>query len=69
MLNILHILIAILLSFTIALQQRGAGLSATFGGTGGSYVQRRGAEKLLFQATIYLSTAFFVLGIVRMWEW
>lgn len=66
MLNILHILIALLLSFTIALQQRAAGLSATFGGTGATYVQRRGAEKLLFGATVYLSTAFFALGIIRM---
>lgn len=69
MLSLLHIAIALLLSFTIALQQRSAGLSATFGGTGGAYVQRRGAEKLLFSATIYLSIAFFVLGIIRIWEW
>jgi len=69
MLSFLHITIALLLSFTIALQQRGAGLSATFGGTGSVYVQRRGAERLLFQSTIALSGAFFVLGIVRMWAW
>ena len=30
----------------ILLQHRASGLSATFGGTGSSYVQRRGAEKV-----------------------
>lgn len=69
MLAFLHIAIALALSFAITLQQRMAGLSATFGGTGGSYVQRRGAERLLFQATIVLGILFFALGIVRVWEW
>ena len=34
------------------------------GGTGVTYVQRRGAEKVLFQATIVLSTVFFLLTIL-----
>ncbi len=66
MLSILHIALAIALSLAITLQQRAVGLSATFGGSGGSYVQRRGAEALLFQASIYLSVVFFALGILRM---
>ena len=69
MLSVIHILIAILLSIVITLQQRMAGLSATFGGSGTSYVQRRGAERLLFQATAVLATLFFALGVVRVWEW
>jgi protein translocase SecG subunit len=67
MLSILHIIIALLLSFSIMLQQRASGLSATFGGTGTSYVQRRGAESVLFKATTWLSVAFFVLGVVRIY--
>jgi len=66
MLSLLHIVIAIALSLAITLQQRAVGLSATFGGSGGSYVQRRGAEALLFRAAMYLSIAFFALGIARM---
>lgn len=66
MLSLLHIVIALALSLCITLQQRAVGLSATFGGSGGSYVQRRGAEALLFQASMYLSIAFFGLGIARM---
>lgn len=66
MLQILHVIIAILLTITIVLQTRSSGLSATFGGSGSSnVVQRRGAEKLIFQASIYLSIAFFALSIIR----
>ena len=65
MLSILHITIALLLSFSIMLQQRTSGLSATFGGTGATYVQRRGAEAVLFKTALWLSVAFFVLGIIR----
>jgi protein translocase SecG subunit len=62
---ILHIIIAILLSLSILLQQRGSGLSAAFGGTGSSYVQRRGGELILFKSSVWLSIAFFALGIAQ----
>ncbi len=66
MLEIIHAIIAILLATCIALQTRASGLSATFGGSGaGNVVQRRGAEKLIYSVTIYLSIAFFGLAIVR----
>lgn len=60
-----HVIIAILLSISILLQHRASGLSATFGGSGATYVQRRGAEKLLYQVSIWLSVAFFALAILR----
>ena len=60
-----HVIVAILLSISILLQHRASGLSATFGGTGATYVQRRGAEKLLYQVSIWLSVAFFALAILR----
>lgn len=65
-LAIVHAVVAVLMMFSILLQHRASGLSATFGGTGGSYVQRRGAEKLLYQASIWLSVVFFALAVV---EW
>ncbi|MCB9808483.1 preprotein translocase subunit SecG [Candidatus Peribacteria bacterium] len=66
MLETLHAIIATLLIITIVVQTRSSGLSATFGGSGAStVVQRRGAEKLIFQASIVLSIAFFALSIVR----
>ena len=56
--------LAVALSFAILLQHRAAGLSATFGGNDTSFVQRRGAEKVLYQASVAISVVFFVLTIV-----
>ena len=62
----IHIGIALLLIPCILVQQRASGLSAAFGGSGATHiVQRRGAEKLIFRVTIWLSVAFFALSIVR----
>ena len=55
---IVQVVSAILLSLTILLQQKGTGLSATFGGTGGFTTSKRGAEKVLFNATIILAVIF-----------
>ncbi len=59
--------IAILMSLCILLQHRASGLSATFGGSGATYVQRRGAEKALFVFTIWLAVAFFAIAVVLMY--
>lgn len=56
--------LGVLLSFAILLQHRASGLSATFGGSDTSYVQRRGAERVLYQGTIILSIAFFALTVL-----
>ena len=61
-----HIAIAILLAFTILVQHRASGLSATFGGSGAVAIQRRGAERVIYKASIWLSVFFFWLTIV---EW
>lgn len=52
---ILQIVFAVLLSLSILLQSKGVGLSETFGGTGNVYSTKRGAEKVLFYATVVLS--------------
>lgn len=56
-----------LLALLILLQHRASGLSATFGGSGTAYVQRRGAEKVLFKLTVWISVAFFAIAIVLMY--
>ncbi|MBU1445671.1 preprotein translocase subunit SecG [Patescibacteria group bacterium] len=56
--QIFQMVVAILLILSILSQQRSAGLSATFGGTGGFQVSKRGAEKVLFIATIVLAVLF-----------
>ena len=64
-LNVLQIVLAILLIITILLQQRGTGLSASFGGEGNIYRTKRGAEKILFYATIVLAIAFLAIGLIN----
>jgi len=64
-LNILIIIVAILLIITIILQNRGSGLGAAFGGEGNVYMVKRGAEKVVFWATIVLASLFLGLGIAR----
>ncbi len=64
---LIEVVLASLLSLLILLQHRASGLSATFGGAGATYVQRRGAEKFLFAATIWISVAFFGIAIVMMY--
>jgi protein translocase SecG subunit len=66
MLEIIHVIISVLLAGSIVVQTRSSGLSATFGGSGAAnVVQRRGAEKLIFKVSIYLSIAFFALSVIR----
>ena len=64
--TIMQTVLAILLLSSILLQQRGSGLSGTFGGEGGVYSTRRGAEKFIFFATIVLAILFFGLSIARL---
>lgn len=49
---------AILMTFGILLQQRGSGLSGTFGGTGNVYTSKRGAEKIVFFFTVIMAVLF-----------
>ena len=58
-------IIAVLLLFTILIQNRASGLSATFGGTGATQVQRRGAEKVVYKVSVWLSVIFFGLSIAQ----
>lgn len=64
-LTILEAATAALLIISILLQHRASGLTNSTGGLGGgTYVQRRGPEKFLYQATITLSILFFVLIVL-----
>lgn len=66
-LTIIEVVLGALLAFLILLQHRASGLSATFGGGGTTYVQRRGAEKVLFVLTIWLAVFFFALATAMMY--
>ena len=64
-LTVIQAIIGILLSISILLQHRTSGLSATFGGSGATYVQRRGAERLLFRLAVLLGFIFFSLAVIQ----
>jgi preprotein translocase subunit SecG len=66
-LNIAMVIVSIALIIVIILQSRGAGLGGLSGGDigGGSYHARRGIERLLFNVTIGLSFAFFLLAVLN----
>ena len=63
--TIVQVVLAALLTIAILLQQRGGGLSGTFGGEGGVYSTRRGAEKTIFIATIVIAILFFGISFLR----
>lgn len=65
-----QLVVAILLSISILLQNRGSGLGAAFGGDMGGYYTKRGVEKFLFYGSIVLSVifiglAFFAAGVIE----
>lgn len=62
--SLIQIIISALLILVIIIQQKGSGLGAAFGSNFSFYRSKRGAEKLLFYATIVLSVAFFISAIV-----
>ena len=60
-----QIVLSILLIAAILLQQRGTGLSSTFGGGSLEYSTKRGAEKIIFWATIVLAVLFLAVSVAR----
>ncbi len=64
--TIVQTVFAVLLIVAILLQQRGSGLSGTFGGEGSNYSTRRGAEKIIFVATIILAILWIGVSVVRL---
>ncbi len=65
LLPLIQILLAILLTAAILLQQRGTGLGSAFGGEGNVFRTKRGIEKGLFYATIGLAVLFFASAILN----
>jgi protein translocase SecG subunit len=63
--SIVFIVLSILLSAAILLQQRGSGLGATFGGDGNVFRTKRGLEKFLLYATWVSALVFFILAVVN----
>ena len=65
-LNIVQIIVSVALVAVILLQVRSGGLGGVFGGTETAvYKTRRGIERTLFNITIGLSIAFFLITILN----
>jgi len=62
-----QIVTSIFLTTSILLQNRGAGLSASFGGDFGGYYTKRGMEKFLFGATIIFAIVFLGLAVANIY--
>lgn len=62
--SIIQIILGILLIIVIIIQQKGSGLGTSFGGDMSFYRTKRGAEKLLFYATIGLALTFILSSLI-----
>lgn len=62
--SIIQIILGVLLILVIIIQQKGSGLGSSFGGDLSFYRTKRGAEKLLFYATIGISIAFILSSLI-----
>lgn len=64
--NIAQIIISVALTAIILLQTKGGGMGGIFGGTDSAiHKTRRGLERTLFNITIGLAIAFFVITILN----
>ena len=62
--NLIQLILGILLILIILLQQKGSGLGSTFGGELEMYRTKRGAENLLFRATIVIAALFIMASLI-----
>jgi len=61
--DILTVVSAVLMTLFVLIQTRGSSLGAAFGGDTSYYRSRRGAEAVIFNATIVLGVVF-VLSVI-----
>lgn len=64
-LRVTQLVLAVVMTISILLQQQGAGMGAGFGDTGGGFkTTRRGIEKTLYNITIVVSIIFFTISLL-----
>lgn len=62
--SLFQIILGVLLILVIIIQQKGSGLGSSFGGDLSFYRTKRGAEKLLFYATIVIAVVFILSSLL-----
>lgn len=60
-----QIAVAAFLVVLVLVQPKGVGLGQVFGGEGNVYRTKRGAEKIVFNATIFFAVAMAGLAMAR----
>jgi preprotein translocase subunit SecG len=63
---ILQIVVGVLLITLILIQQKGSGLGMAFGGSSAIYRTKRGAEKIIFRATIVFAVLFLAISFAHL---
>lgn len=61
----IQIVTAVLLIVVILMQRQSSSLSGAFGGEGTSYFTKRGPEKVLFLATVFIAIVFIGVTVAR----
>lgn len=64
-LPVVQIVLSLILIFLILVQSKGSGLGGVFGGEGNVYSTKRGAEKIIFVATIIVVILFFGVAFLN----
>lgn len=64
--NIITVSSGALMILLVLLQNRGQSLGASFGGDSSFYRSKRGAEKIIFNATIVLAVVFVVSVVLSL---
>ncbi len=59
-------ILAVLLIILVLIQQKGSGLGSLFGGDDTVYRTKRGAEKIIYIATIVIAVLFFGLATANL---
>lgn len=63
---ILHMLVAVSLAGLILMQNSKGGLGSAFGGGAEQFRTKRGAERVVFSATIVLVAVFLITSIINL---
>lgn len=65
-LTIIQALLAIFLIGAIMMQNRGAGLGASWGGSGEFYITKRGFERFFFKITVVVAILFVIVSFLSL---
>lgn len=60
---IIHVVIGMLFVLCVLIQDKGSGLSAALGGSGGFYASQRGAAKAIHYISVVLCVVFFATAL------